>query len=330
MRIGCLGAARIAPAALVDPAKVRGGAVLQAVAARDVGRAEAFRQVHGFTRVAANYAELVTAPDVDLVYNALPIHLHAPWSIKALQAGKHVLCEKPFAMNLSQAREVLAAAETAGKRVIEAFHYRYHPGFNQMLAWIDAGAIGEVTAIAAKFTAPIPNTGGQEIRHVPDTGGGSFMDLGCYPLSWTLAVARRAPVAITASAQMNPLGVDESLAASLDFGGGLTAQLASSMAMDAGFAAILKVTGSAGEITYINPLAPQLGAQLSLKGKTGDETARVSRLTTYAYQLDAVLTALESGEPLPTEGEQILLQQETLDRIYEAAGLRYLRYWEGG
>ena len=326
MRIGCLGAARIAPIALIHPAKVRGGAVLQAIAARDPARAEAFAAEHGFKRAARSYDELIAADDVELVYNALPIHLHASWSIKALEAGKHVLCEKPFAMNADEAEAVLAAAQASGKRVIEAFHYRYHPAFRQLLAWIAAGEIGKVTAVDARFNAGIPDHDGTEIRHLPETGGGAFMDLGCYPLSWTLSILGADPASVTAAATLTPRGVDKSIAAELAFGAGAVAKLSADMALGQRFAASLTITGETGVISFLNPLAPQMGARLTLEAGGRAESAPISRISTYAYQLDAVLSALETGEPLPTEGEAILRQQRALDRIYEAAGLRHLRY----
>ena len=327
MRIGCLGAAKITPQALIWPAKLRGGVVLQAVAARDPARAQAFATTHDFVRAAPDYDALVNAADVDLVYNALPINLHAQWSIRALEAGKHVLCEKPFAMNAGEARQVLDAAKSSGKRVIEAFHYRYHPNFQQMLDLIAAGAIGEITGLTANFNVPIKDRDGQEIRHLPETGGGSFMDLGCYPLSWVLMVMRRAPETVAAEAVLTARGVDESLTTRLDFGDGVVANLSTSMALDAGFSAKLTIAGTRGAIAFVNPLAPQLGASLSVISGERTTPITISPIATYAYQLDAILTGLNTGEALPTEGEVILRQQETLDRVYEAADLRRLRYW---
>ena len=328
MRIGCLGAARIAPGALVAPAHVRGGALLQAVAARDLSRAEAFAKAQGFARAEADYAAIVAAPDIDLVYNPLPINLHAEWSIRALEAGKHVLCEKPFAMNAFEAEAVLAAARASGKRVVEAFHYRYHPGFVQLLAWIEAGAIGEIKAISAVFNAPIPDRDGTEIRHLPETGGGAFMDLGCYPLSWALAVMKASPTAVEAQATLTPRGVDESIRTTLHFDGGVTAELSAAMGSGERFAASLTVTGSKGEIVFRNPLAPHFGGRLTLTAGERSEIVNPSRISTYAYQLDKVLSALDSGEALPTEGDGILRQQRALAAIYEAAGLRHLRFRE--
>lgn len=325
MRIGCLGAARIAPPALVHPARVRGGARLTAIAARDPERARAFAAEHGFERSEPDYEALLAAPDIDLVYNALPIHLHASWSIRALEAGKHVLCEKPFAMNAKEAEAVLAAATASGRRVFEAFHYRHHPAFHTCLAWIDGGRIGEIRDIEATFNVPIADRDGTEIRHLPETGGGAFMDLGCYPLSWTLSILRRAPAAVTAEASLTPRGVDEALSANLTFPGGVTARLSSSMAMGQQPMAMLIVRGELGEIRFENPLAPQIGGRLVLDARDGGESVHPSRLATYAFQLDTVLSALETGSVLPMEGEDILRQQTAIDAIYAAAGLSDLR-----
>lgn len=326
MKIGCLGAARITPTAIVHPARVRPGAVLQSVAARDEMRAQAFATAHGFRRHDRDYAALVEAPDIDLVYNALPINLHAAWTIRALNAGKHVLCEKPFAMNVREAQQVLAAARTSGKRVIEAFHYRYHPGFLQAQAWIDAGEIGFVNAIDAVFNIAIDDKGGTEIRHLPETGGGAFMDLGCYPLSWALNILRQRPVHVEAKATLTSRGVDERMDAVLTFPGAVRASLSASMAAGETFAAKLHVRGTKGEIIFVNPLAPHHGGSLTLTAGAKTLSPRVSRISTYTWQLDTVLFALEAQVPLPTEGENIIMQQEVLDLVYDAAGLKHLRF----
>jgi len=329
MKIGCLGAARITPPAIVNPSKVRPGAVLQSVAARDPQRAKEFAVLHGFMRSDDSYDALIHSPDIDLVYNALPINHHAEWTIKALQAGKHVLCEKPFAMNTREVHAMQAAAHTSGKRVIEAFHYRYHPSFPQMLAWIDAGEIGMITAVDASFNVAIDDRAGTEIRHLPETGGGAFMDLGCYPVSWALNVLRAHPAHIEAKAELTPLGVDEKMSAVLTYPGAVRATVSASMAKGEAFKAQLKVTGTKGEIEYINPLAPHFGGSLTLRAGTKVATPRVSRIATYVWQLDTIIYALENQLGVPSEGDPVMMQQEVLDGVYAAAGLKHLRYREG-
>lgn len=320
--IGLLGAARITDKALVHPAHVTPQCQLAAMAARDRSRAEAYAQKHGVAVVLDSYADVLASEEVDLVYNPLPINLHTEWTIKALEAGKHVLCEKPFAMNADEARAMLAASEKAGKRLVEAFHYRYHPAFETCLAWLAADEIGELKEIHAAFDVTIKDNG-TEIRHRVETGGGAMMDLGCYPLHWALTIAGAAPSEVQAKATLTKAGVDESLQADLGFASGLSAHLTTDMSAGTPFRADMKLIGSKGEIEFINPLAPHAGARL--RSSLGRE-AEISPISTYTYQLASVLRAIQLGTPLPTEGEMILRQQEALDDIYAAAGLRHLRY----
>ncbi len=323
--IGLLGAARITEISIVHPVQSTPQSRLAVMAARARARAEAYAKTHNVGQVVDTYDEVVSASSVDLVYNPLPINLHAEWTIKALQAGKHVLCEKPFAMNAQEAEAMLAAAEMSGKRLIEAFHYRYHPAFETCLAWLAADEIGEVREIHAAFDVQIKDNGA-EIRHRVETGGGAMMDLGCYPLHWTLTVMGEAPYATEASATLTPSGVDETLSADLTFASGAHARLTTSMAPGTPLRADLKLIGTKGEIEFINPLAPHQGARL--RTSAGRE-AEISPISTYTYQLASVLRAIQLGTSLPTEGSMILRQQQALDEVYSAAGLRHLRYLSG-
>ena len=324
MRIGCLGASRIAPRALVEPARRIGGITLTVIGARDAKRARAFAETHGFEQ-SGDYDAVIADRATTLVYIALPVHQHAGWSIRALEAGKHVLCEKPFAMNSDEAMRVLDAAQAANRRVIEAFHNRYHPAFEQMLGWISSGRIGKVRRIEAEFCAPIDARGGAEIRHLPECGGGAFMDLGCYPLNFALAITNSAPVSVEARASLTPRGVDEVMEARLVFEDGVEAALRASMALDAPVKILLRVIGEDGEIEFKNPVVPQLGAECRLTSSSGAEAPDVDRTPTYFFQLRRVVEALGSGCLLPTEAGAILRQQGVLDSVYKAAGLGDLR-----
>lgn len=328
LRIGVLGAARIAPKAICDPARVVAGVRLAGVAARNRTRAEAFAQAHGFMHVFDSYDDLIAADDIDLIYNPLPINHHAEWTIKALEAGKHVLCEKPFAMNSGEAEEMLAAADKAGKRLIEAFHYRYHPLFGTCFDLVKSGKIGKIETIDACFDVEIRDSD-DEIRQLPETGGGAMMDLGCYPLSWTLHLLGEAPQSVKADAAITKRGVDESMKAQLAFPSGAVANLMTTMAPGTPFKADMTITGSEGSINFTNPLAPHNGGTLSLVSKDGAAQSLVrdvSPITTYTWQLAAILKALGDGTPLPTEGTAILTQQAVIDEVYAQAGLGHLRY----
>src|SRR5215212_2503761 len=144
VRLGVLGAARIAPAAVVKPARNSAEAEVVGIAARDRARADAFATKHGIPRVFDTYADLLADPDIDAIYNPLPNGLHAQWTIAALEAGKHVLCEKPFTANAKEAEDVAAVATRTGLVVMEAFHYRYHPLAARMLEIVESGELGTV------------------------------------------------------------------------------------------------------------------------------------------------------------------------------------------
>ncbi|MEM5518894.1 Gfo/Idh/MocA family oxidoreductase [Henriciella sp. AS95] len=327
LRIGILGAARIAPKAVCDPARVVGGVSLAGVAARNREKAQTFADQHGIEKAYADYDELIASPDIDLVYNPLPINLHAEWTIKALEAGKHVLCEKPFAMNVEEAKAMLAAADKADKRLIEAFHYRYHPAFAVCMDWLNEGRIGDVTRIDADFSVQIRDTD-DEIRQFPETGGGAMMDLGCYPLSWALHLLGSDLTVVDAKAETTRRGVDQTLLARLQHGKAWV-HLTTSMAQGTPFNADMTIAGTDGLIYFKNPLAPHAGSTLSMRRADGSEVDQlrpISPISTYTWQLAAIVDALKTGQPLATEGQVIIDQQAGLDAIYEAAGLRHLRY----
>src|ERR1700723_3473462 len=176
-RIGLLGASKIARGAVIAPAKANDDFEVVAVGARDAGRARAYADKYGIEHVAGSYAELVARDDVDVVYNALPPSGHVEWTIAALEAGKAVLCEKPFAMNAGEARRMTEAAASTGQLLIEAFHYRFHPVMRQAEALMRAGALGRVSRATAEFKGTIPRSP-DELRWRAELGGGGLIDLG--------------------------------------------------------------------------------------------------------------------------------------------------------
>jgi hypothetical protein len=154
--VGVLGAARIAPLAIVRPARRIPGVTVSAIAARDPQRARAFADKHGVARVHATYADLIDDPDIDAVYIPLPNALHAEWTLRAIAAGKHVLCEKPFTANAAEAHEVADAADASDVVVMEAFHYRYHSLAQRMHALVAGGALGEIRSVRTSLCFPLP------------------------------------------------------------------------------------------------------------------------------------------------------------------------------
>ena len=215
-----LGAARIAPAAIVGPGRRVDGAEVVAVAARDRRRAQAFADKNGIPRVVESYEALVTDPGVDAVYNPLPNGLHGMWTLAAMAAGKHVLCEKPFTANADEARTVAAAQ--AGKAVVlmEAFHYRYHPLFDRVRELIATGAVGRVRHIEAALCFPLFSK--KDIRWDLALAGGATMDAGCYPIHMVRHLAGSEPEVTAAQAWLRSPGVDRLMVADLRFADGVT------------------------------------------------------------------------------------------------------------
>lgn len=320
IHIGLLGASRIAVGAIIQPAASFRRVRVQAIAARSPARAREYAETHGIPETHADYAALVASPDVDLVYNALPPSEHKPWTIAALRAGKHVLCEKPFALSPAEAEAMVEAARDTGNVLIEAFHYCFHPLFQRVLAIIDAGTIGAVRHIDAHFNTAIayrPN----ELRYDRALGGGALMDLGCYPLHWVRTVLCQEPEVLAASGEWHDAGVDVAMSADLVFPRGATAKVQCSMSGDlpGGLDNTLRVTGSAGVLTVDNLIAPHRGHTLVVDSGQGVVSETLSTQPTYYYQLQHVIDVIESGATQRTGGSDAVNTMRLIHAIYRKA-----------
>jgi predicted dehydrogenase len=316
-RIGVLGAAGIAPAAVVLPARRRDDVEVLAVGSRRDPSGYAER--HGIPRAYGSYEQLLADPDVDLVYNALPPSAHAEWTVAALEAGKHVLCEKPFTMDAAEAEAVVAAAERTGRRVIEAFHDAYHPLQAWVRDFLAAGSLGTVVRATAVFTGATPFDPAS-IRHDPALGGGALMDLGCYPVHWVRTLLGE-PQVRSATADLNPLGADVAIEADL-LVGPAPVHLFASMAEGVPLASTLTVEGDRGRLVVDNLVFPANGHSILTEQGGVRRKRTVAGEETYDHQLAAVLDALEHGTPLLTEGDDPIGNMRVIDAVYAASGLR--------
>jgi predicted dehydrogenase len=320
LRIGVLGAARIAPNALIKPARATTDVVVAAVAARDRSRAAAYAATHGIPTVHDDYDRLLADPDIDAVYNPLPNGLHGRWTIRALAAGKHVLCEKPFTANADEAREVAAAAERSGLVVMEAFHYRYHPVALRMSEIVNSGQLGDLEHVEAAFCFPLPRF--NDIRYRYDLAGGALMDAGCYAVHMVRLLGGGEPEVVSARAKrLRNSDVDRAMRADLRFGGGHTGRVTCSMWSTDILRISAKAVGSAGEMRVRNPLAPQLGHRIAVRTKAGTRVERLSRRPTYDFQLDAFVAAVRDGDAVITDPADAIATMTVIDAIYAAAGL---------
>ena len=322
MRIGVLGAARIAPTALVRPARLVDGVEVAAIAARDRGRAQAFADRHGVPVVHDSYAALLADPSLDAVYVPLPNGLHGRWTVAALGAGKHVLCEKPFTADAAEARDVAAAAEGTGLVVMEAFHYRYHPLARRMLEVVQGGELGAVRAIETSMCFPLPMF--SDIRYDFGLAGGALMDAGCYAVHCLRLLSGGEPVVTSATARRlrRDPRIDRAMTAELALPGGGTGHVRASLWSRDLLSIRAHVAGERGTMTLVNYVAPQVWSRFTV---TAAGRRRRERLTggdaTYTHQLRAFAAAVR-GEPANlTPPADSVATMSLIDDIYAAAGL---------
>jgi predicted dehydrogenase len=331
LRIGLLAASRIADLAVVEPAGRVERVELTAVGARDLERAQHAAARWGIRHAYGSYAELVTAPEVDAVYIATPASLHREWAIAAIEAGKHVLCEKPLAANAADGRLIADAARASDVVVMEAFHWRYHPYASQIRTVLESGELGALQRVEAAFELPEPEIPRDDIRWDLALGGGATMDLGCYSIQWArfagAVVGGGEPEVVSAEAVIPVDGIDGSLRAELRWPSGLTGAVRSSMILDGDqMQAWLKVAGAAGTLVATNVLAPQFGGAVMVVDTTGSgggvrTIAADASSTTYYHQLLAFRDAIEHGVPFPTTADDGVRNMGVIDACYLAAGL---------
>jgi predicted dehydrogenase len=319
LRIGILGAARIAPLALITPAKQNADVAVAAVAARDASRAQAFATKHGIPCVHESYDALIEDPDLDAIYNPLPNGLHGRWTRAALAAGKHVLCEKPFTANAAEAREIAEVAAKSDRVVMEAFHYRYHPLTLRVEEIIASGELGKLKRVEAAFCFPLPKF--SDIRYNYSLAGGATMDAGCYAIHMVRTFGGSTPEVVSAQAKLRDPRVDRAMRAELRFAGGHTGRIRCSMWSSHLLQISAHVVGEDGELRVVNPVMPDRYHRLSIRSSAGKRVERFSRRASYAYQLDAFAGAVRRGEPVKTSPQDAIENMTVIDAIYRAAGL---------
>jgi xylose dehydrogenase (NAD/NADP) len=249
LRFGILGAANIARAFAAGVAPSTAVKVV-ALASRDIAKGRSFANDIGVGCVHESYEALLSDPDIDAVYIPLPNNLHAKWAIRAAQAGKHILCEKPLAVNSCEARAMFAAARENGVFLAEAYPYRAQPQTLKLRQLLAEGAIGPVQLIQASFGFTFTNPA--NIRLDPAMGGGALLDAGSYAVSFVRMVAGELPKRVLASALWTDSGVTRTVAAMLEFASGLRAQL--SCSFSTAFHRHALIAGQSGilETTFLN------------------------------------------------------------------------------
>jgi xylose dehydrogenase (NAD/NADP) len=296
LRIGILGCAKIARE-FCSGVKASPLISVQAVASRELSKAQDFAREFDIFRAYGSYEELLADPQIEAVYNPLPNSLHAPWSIRAMQSGKHVLCEKPLGASPAEVRAMFAAADANGVQLVEGIPYRSQPHAAKLMELIAAGAIGRVQLMHAAFSFTLSDPANIRLR--PDLAGGALADVGIYPVSLVRMVAGERPVRVCASAKWHPSGVDETLVGTLEHASGMMAQISCSFTAAIHRQALIAGTGGLLETYYMNTPTPAQPAALRLKrGVTRDavaETVEVVALNGFMAEAESFARLVRLG-----------------------------------
>jgi D-xylose 1-dehydrogenase (NADP+, D-xylono-1,5-lactone-forming) len=310
---GILSTARIG-GRLVEAARATGEADIVAVASRNEVSAQAFADAHGIPRAHGSYEALLADREVEAVYIPLPNRLHVEWTLRALEAGKHVLCEKPMDRGPDQVARVFDAAQARGLVLSEAFMWRHHPQTARLRSLLDEGAIGDVRLVRACFSFLL--AGDADVRLNPALDGGALMDVGCYAVSGARLVAGGEPVSVAAEAVTGPTGVDLRMTALLRFEGDVLAVI--DCGLDLPARSELEISGSAGRILLSDPwhcIEPGIVLERGYER----EVVEIAPADSYALELDDMAAAIR-GEHAPLLGRADALgQARTIDALYRAA-----------
>ncbi len=296
VRWGLLSTAKI-NAALIGPLQTAARSELAAVASRDHGKAAAYAVDHHIPNAYGSYEDLLADPEIDAVYISLPNSMHAEWTIKAAQAGKHVLCEKPLVVSLSELDQVEAAAAAAGVTVFEAFMYLHHPQTRTALEMVRSGKLGRLQTINSWFNFYLPPVQAQNVRLQAGLTGGALWDVGVYPNSVSIVMAGRAPRAVWAQQEIGESGVDVAMRAQLDFGGGTVAQISTGFRTP--FREGVYLVGEEGILNIVEPWKPGVKGTDStmifttLDGKT--ETIVTPAIDPYSCEVAAMEACVLDG-----------------------------------
>ena len=318
VRWGVLGTAGIARGETIPGMQLAENCELWAVAGRSLEKAESFRDTFGFRKAYGSYDELLADPEVEAVYIPLPNDLHCEWSVRALKAGKHVLCEKPLAVSEVQAKEMFAAAEAGGVYLMEAFAYLHSPFVRAVKAELDAGAIGDIRYMESAFiTGRRPDT---DIRLRKETCGGAMYDLGCYAVSMAMWMIGKEPDTVRASAQFSEKGIDLFTSALLLYGDESVAALDCGMLLPQGRLDRFRIHGTKGIIS--SPVEfNQCGEIPYTVIRNGiSETKTVSVPNNYTLEVEQLGRCVRRLEKPHVSKEFSLLAARVTDRILAEIG----------
>jgi len=287
---GLLSTARI-NRALIPPLQVSKRNHLLAVASRTQEAADKYAREHKISRAHGSYEALLADPEIDVIYNSLPNHLHAEWTIKAVEAGKHVLCEKPIALRVDEVDAMQSAARKHDRVVMEAFMYRHHAQTLKVQELVKSGSIGALKLIRGSFSFVLAREG--DVRLDPGMGGGSIWDVGCYPISYARTVVGENPLEVFGWQVTGQTGIDETFVGQMRFDHDVHAQFDCSFAIP--FHSFMEIVGSEGTLSIPSPFKPEINEKIYLTRDEKTETIKIKGQELYLGEVEDMADAILLG-----------------------------------
>jgi predicted dehydrogenase len=314
IRWGVLGVANIATTKVIPAMQACARAEITAIASRDLRKAEDAASVLGIPKAYGSYAEMLADPEIDAVYNPLPNHLHVPWSIKAAEAGKHVLCEKPISLTSAECLDLIAARDRAGVKIGEAFMVATQPRWLRARELVRSGRIGELRSIVGFFS--YYNTNPKDVRNVPEWGGGGVMDIGCYPIFLSRFMFGEEPVNVSATVERDPvMKVDRLASAVVEFPSG---QLIFTCSMQLAPYQNARLFGTKARMELELPFNPSSEETTFLRideGYGAVETEEFPVCNQYTVQGDAFSQAIQEDTEVPVPLEGAFKNMQVIEKI---------------
>ena len=279
--------------ALIKPLNASKRTRLLAVASRSISSAEAYAREWNIPRAHGSYEALLADPEIDVIYNSLPNHLHAEWTIKALRAGKHVLCEKPFALNLAEVDAMSQAAHETGKVLAEAFMYFHHAQTLKIKEIVESGVLGKLQLIKGAFTFTLTREG--NYRWMEEMGGGSIWDVGCYPISFARMIVGAEPVEVFGWQLTGQGGSDESFFGQMRFKDEVHMQF------DCGFRSpsrsFIEIVGTDATLNIPDPFKPGRKNEIYLNHNNEMQTIKIKGDELYSGEVEDICDAILKNQP---------------------------------
>jgi predicted dehydrogenase len=319
VRWGILSTANIGVHRFIPGAMASSNGTVTAIGGRDRNRTARVAAKLGIPRVHGSYDELLADPEIDAIYNPLPNTMHAEWTLRAAQAGKPVLCEKPLTRDAAEAASLVSACKQHGVLLMEAFMYRFHPQHDRVRALMEAGAIGELRAIRSAFTFNMSPLNPANVRLQADLAGGALMDVGCYCVNAARMIFGEEPISASATWDFRPeYGVEIALTGVLTFSDGRTT------IFDCGFRAAgqgaYTVVGTTGTIEVPAAFVPGTADTFVILGDAkGRHEERIPGVDQYRLEAEEFAACLQEGRPLRYPAEDAVANMRVLDALSRSA-----------